>query len=125
MRARLASGAARLRIIMLINSKGLIKPAKRASWPCGAGMPCVGPQRWSTLRRHDRRGWNRKRCRPTVFDRRRESSLESRSPSQFFRLSPNEIARTDPPRVCYPGEIGLGNVPIVDHSDGVPHKHKL
>jgi hypothetical protein len=78
MRVRLASGAARLRIIMLINSKGLIKPAKRASGPCGAGMPCVGPQRWSTLRRHDRRGWNRKRCRPTVFDRRRESSLESR-----------------------------------------------
>jgi len=56
MRVRLASGAARLRIIMLINSKGLIKPAKRASGPCGAGMPCVGPQTWSTVRGDDRRG---------------------------------------------------------------------
>jgi len=67
MRVRFANGAARLRIIMLINSKGLIKPAKRASGPCGTGVPCVGPQTWSTVRRHDRRGWNRKRCRPTVF----------------------------------------------------------
>jgi hypothetical protein len=31
MRVRLASRAARLRIIVLINSKGLIKPAKSAS----------------------------------------------------------------------------------------------
>jgi hypothetical protein len=43
--------------------------------------------------------------------------------SHFFRFSPNET--TDPSRMCRRGEIGLGNDPIVDHSDGVPHKHKL
>ena len=31
-----------------------------------------GPQVWSTVHRHDRRGWTGKRCRPMVFDQRCE-----------------------------------------------------
>ena len=92
MRARLASGAARLRIIMLINSKGLIKPAKRASWPCGAGMPCVGPQRWSTLRRHDRRGWNRKRIQVCQLIRNNPLKLQHR----FRGTAPRRISLSHP-----------------------------
>jgi hypothetical protein len=36
-----------------------------------------GPQTWSTVCRHDRRGWTGKHCRTRAFDRRRESGLES------------------------------------------------
>ena len=70
--------------------------------PDGPGQPTVallcqlsradglnGPQTWSTVDRHDRRGWTGKHCRTAVFDRRREFGLE------FGRcaVSPTRTAR--------------------------------
>ena len=60
-----------------------------------------GPQQWSTVRRHDRRGCSQSYCRPTVFDRPHESGLESWCPFNTRRgfpivycwtLSDNSIA---------------------------------
>ena len=93
MRARLASGAARLRIIMLINSKGLIKPAKRASWPCGAGMPCVGPQRWSCVYRILDSAWTQRTDGVSLRSDEGPVQADSRRPSFALQVESNAGSR--------------------------------
>jgi hypothetical protein len=71
-----------LPIIYQLRQNGASWPAQALAAQGGVGVPVSrgdlnGPQRWSTVRRHDRRGRTKKRCRPAVFDRRGESGLES------------------------------------------------
>ena len=70
-------------VIYQLRQDGVSWPAQALAAPRTAlvcQLSCGGlngPQAWSTVCRHDRRGCSRKHCRPTVFDRLRESGLES------------------------------------------------